>query len=103
MQDSRMKCYATAHMKHNLLHHLAMIVISEAINILWLLVGVAIAASGVAIALALMAESFYLLAVGLPLVLIGVSIIFFKIHEIILVIVRPKRLQAICIFCQKNG
>ena len=29
-------------------------------------------------------------------------VFLFKIHEIILVIVRPKRLQAICIFCQKN-
>lgn len=88
--------------KHTLWHHLVMIVISEAINILWLLVGVVIAVAGAAIALTLMQEAFYLMALGLPLVLIGISVFLFKIHEVILVIVRPKRLQAMCIFCQKN-
>lgn len=79
-----------------------MIVVSEVNNIMWLFSGAAMAVAGAAVALTLMQEAFYLMALGLPLVLIGISVFLFKIHEIILVIVRPKRLQAICIFCQKN-
>lgn len=89
-------------MKHTFWHHLAMIVVSEVNNIMWLFSGAVMAVAGAAVALTLMQEAFYLMALGLPLVLIGISVFLFKIHEIILVIVRPKRLQAICIFCQKN-
>jgi len=36
----------------------------------------------------------------LPIISIGVSVGLFKLHEIILVVARPKRLKAMCIFCQ---
>jgi len=83
---------------HNLWHHLGMVIYSEVINFLWLVTAIVMAIGGVVI-LKFTQEAFFRLAVGLPLMLMGVSIGLFKIHEIILVVARPKRLKAICIFC----
>ena len=78
-----------------------MVVYSEVVNLVWLLVGVAVTFGGWAIFKFALGE-FFRLAVGLPIMLIGVSVVLFKIHEIILVVVRPKRLKAMCIFCLRN-
>ena len=84
---------------HTLWHHLAMVVYSEVINLAWLLVGVVLIVAGLAIFKFAQGE-FFKLAVGLPILIIGVSIALFKFHEIILVLARPNRLKALCIFCQ---
>jgi len=84
---------------HTLWHHLAMVVYSEVINLIWLLVGIIVILGGLAIFNFAKGE-FFKLAVGLPILIIGVSVGLFKLHELILVIARPKRLKAICIFCQ---
>ncbi|OGD93584.1 hypothetical protein A2697_03300 [Candidatus Curtissbacteria bacterium RIFCSPHIGHO2_01_FULL_41_44] len=75
-----------------------MILYHEAVNLAWFLAGAMLAVGGLAI-FKFVQESFFRIAVGLPLLLIGTGLFFLKIHEIILVVVRPKRLAAICIFC----
>ena len=90
--------FKTENSNHTLWHHLAMVVYSEVVNLLWLLVGIALALSGLAIFKFALGE-FFRLAVGLPIIIIGASVIFFKLHEIILVLARPNRLKALCIFC----
>ncbi len=87
--------------RHNLLHHAGMIIYSEIVNLAWFLAGVVLTVGGLAIFKFAQGE-FFKLAVGLPIILIGVSVGLFKFHEIILVIARPKRLKAMCIFCQKD-
>lgn len=90
-------------MKHNIFHHLVMVVYSEIINLVWLAVGVALSIGGLVI-FNFSDRAFWELAIGGPLFLIGVSVFLFKVHEIILVIVRPKRLEVMCKFCnQTNG
>lgn len=84
---------------HTIWHHLAMVVYSEVINLVWLLVAIAVTFGGLAI-FKFASGEFFRLAVGLPVIIIGASVIFFKLHEIILVIARPARLKVICIFCQ---
>jgi len=86
---------------HNLWHHIGMIVYCEIINFIWLVTGIVMTIGG-AVILKFTQEEFFRLAVGLPLILIGISIGLFKIHEIILVVARPKRLKAICIFCNDS-
>ena len=80
-----------------------MIIISEAENLMWFLVGLVILASGSAIVLTLSSKSFYMLAIGLPLVLVGISVTLMKLHEIILVVVRPERLMNLCKFCNSQN
>ena len=87
---------------HNIIHQLLMIIFSEFINILWLATAVSMTLGGVALFEYANDWAFYKLAFGLPLLLLGISVTLFKIHELILVIVRPKRLKAICIFCKKD-
>ncbi len=87
--------------KHNIFHHLAMIIYAEVLNLVWMVLGLTIATGGFTLA-KFSGESIFRIAIGLPLLLTGVSVFLFKIHELILVLVRPKRLQAICIFCQNN-
>lgn len=83
---------------HNLWHHLAMVVISEVNNFFWLL-GAGVVIMG-AVALVNFTNSvFFKMAVGLPLVLSGAGVFIFKVHEVFLVLLRPKRLEAICRFC----
>ena len=88
-------------MKHPFWHHLFMVFYSELINILWLGVAVVLALSGWVI-FSVTFEDIYRLGVGLPLAAVGVSVFLFKFYEVILVIVRPKRLAKICKICLKN-
>ena len=85
--------------KHTFWHHLAMVVYSEIINLVWLLVGGVLILAGLAIFKFAQGE-FFRLAIGLPLILIGASLALFKLHEIILVLARLNRLKALCVFCQ---
>ena len=89
----------SSNLNHTLWHHLAMVVYSEVINLVWLLVGIILALGGLAIFKFAQGE-FFRIAIGLPIISIGVSVGLFKLHEIILVVARPKRLKAMCIFCQ---
>lgn len=77
-----------------------MVVYSEIINFVWLFVGVLLFVSGWVI-FRITIETFFRLAVGLSILIIGLSLIFLKIGEIFVVIFRPKRLKAICIFCNE--
>jgi len=86
---------------HNLWHHLAMVVYTEVVNLVWLLTGVISILAGWVIFKFAQGE-FFRLAVGLPIILIGISVGLFKLHEIILVIAEPKRLKALCIYCHTN-
>ena len=84
---------------HVLWHHLAMVVITEINNLLWLF-GAGLAVIGGFALFNFTNSVFFKLVVGLPLILGGAGVVIFKIHEIILVIVRPKRLEVLCKFCQ---
>ena len=86
---------------HNLWHHLVMVVYSEMINLVWFLVGIVLALGGLAI-FKFAKDEFFRIAVGMPVISVGISIGIIKLHEIILVVTRPKRLKAICIFCQPS-
>ena len=88
-------------MKHNLWHHLVMVVYSEVVNLVWFLTGVIFILAGWAIFKFSQGE-FFRIAIGMPIILIGASLALFKFHEIILVVVRPARLKAMCIFCLRN-
>jgi len=88
-------------MRHTLWHHLVMVVYTQVINLIWFLVGIVMILGGLAIFKFAQGE-FFRIAIGLPILLIGLSVGLFKLHEIILVVVRPKRLKAICIFCKKD-
>lgn len=87
--------------KHTFWHHLVMVVHSEIVNLVWLILAIGITIGGWVI-FKFSQGDFFRIVVGLPLILAGASIALFKVHEILLVIIRPKRLEAICIFCQKN-
>lgn len=89
-------------MKHTIWHHLAMVLVSEAVNLIWLGVSVAIAVSGLAIIVNFQ-QPFFRAAVGLPIALMGAGVFLFKIHEIILVVVRPQRLRKMCNFCNRGN
>lgn len=86
---------------HNLWHHLAMVVISEAVNLVWLLGAGVVIIGGVAL-FNFTDSVFFKMAVGLPLVLSGAGVFIFKVHEVFLVIFMPKRLEAICRFCNES-
>jgi len=75
-----------------------MIVYSEIVNLAWFLAGIVLAIGGFAIFKFTNSE-FVRIVLGLPFIAIGVSVALFKLHEITWVIVRPKRLRAMCIFC----
>jgi len=89
---------------HPFWHSLVMIIVSEVNNLIWFVSAIVIALAGWVI-FKFSVAMFFKLAIGLPIILIGVSIGLFKIYEIILVMARPKRLKAMCIFCRqgKNG
>lgn len=87
-------------MRHTVFHHLFMVVYSEIINFVWLFTGVLLFISDWVI-IKFTLEAFFRVAVGLPLLMIGISMIFLKTGEIFVVIIRPKRLKAICIFCNE--
>lgn len=86
---------------HNLLHYLFMVVYLEIINIVWIVVGIVVAAGGYAM-FSLAQYSFWRIGVGMPLGLIGATIFLFKFYEFVLVIFKPSRIKAICKFCQRN-
>lgn len=88
-------------MKHTIWHHLAMVAISEVVNLIWLAAAVVISIAGIAI-FANLNQPFYRLVLGFPIALAGASIFLFKMHEVILVVVRPKRLAAMCKFCSSQ-
>lgn len=87
--------------KHTLWHHLLMIVYSEIINFMWLSVAIAVILGGVVV-FANNDEAFFRFGVGLPLILVGVSLFLFKVHEVILVLVKPSCLRVICLVCRRN-
>ena len=80
-----------------------MVILSEIINITWFVVGLVLATGGWVLFAYSPDGAFHKFALGLPILLIGISMVLMKINEIILVLVKPKRLEIICRFCQKNG
>lgn len=78
-----------------------MVVISEVNNLFWLLGAVVVIVGGFAL-FNFTDSAFFKLAVGLPLILSAAGVFLFKIHEIFLVLLKPKRLEAICRFCQEE-
>src|SRR3990167_7343309 len=87
---------------HTLWHHLVMVIVSESINFIWLFTAISVAIAGFAI-IYFSRGVFFMAAVGLPVMLAGISVALFKIHEIVLVLARPKRLEAICKFCNDKS
>ena len=87
---------------HSIWHHLAMVVISEINNLLWFFGAGLVVIGGFAL-FNFSDSAFFKLAVGLPLILSAAGVVIFKVHEIILVIVRPEMLKATCIFCRWNN
>lgn len=85
--------------KHTVWHLILMIFYLEFVNSIWLLAGLAIFAGG--LALYNFGQSIFVrVAVGLPMALTGVSLAIFKAYELILVLVKPARIKAICSFCR---
>ncbi len=78
-----------------------MFLLGEVLNLIWLGVGVVLAVSGYVI-FRFSPLAFYKLGIGLPVGLIGITVTLFKIHELILVLVKPSRIKAICIFCNRS-
>lgn len=86
---------------HPFWHHLAMVIMSEVINFMWLFTATLGVIGGFAL-FNLTDSAFFKMAVGLPLILVFSGVALFKIHEIILVLLRSGRIKAICVFCDKN-
>lgn len=86
---------------HNLWHHLAMVVISEVINFIWLF-GAGIVVLGGFALFNFTGSAFFKVALGLPMILSGCGVVLFKIHEIILVLFRPQRIKVMCRFCKES-
>ena len=84
---------------HTLWHHLAMVVISEVINFMWL-VTLVLGMVGGFVFFNFTDSAFFKLAVGLPLIFVFSGVVIFKIHEIILVLVRPRKLETMYRFCR---
>ena len=78
-----------------------MVLISEFENFVWLATSSVVMIAGYVI-YAYSQGSFLKLAVGMPVGIVGLTVVLFKIHEIILTVVRPSRLKAICVFCQQH-
>lgn len=86
---------------HPLWHHLAMVVISEVLNFIWLFTASLGVVGGFAF-FNFTDSAFYKMAVGLPLILVFSGVVLFKLHEIILVLFRPQRLKVMCRFCREE-
>ena len=78
-----------------------MILVSEFVNLVWTFAAFVLGIGGYAI-FNFSQTFFFKYAIGLPIIVISVSVFLFKIHELILVIFRPKRLEAICVLCGKK-
>lgn len=86
--------------QHKFWHYLLMVLVSEAVNLVWLGVGIATAVSGYVI-YSFSLQDFYRLALGMPIGLIGLALTLFKVYELIMVLVSPSRIRSICKFCKK--
>lgn len=87
-------------MKYSLWHYLVMAAYSEIINLIWLGFALAIAV-GRWVIFKFSQGDFLRIVVSLPLIVAGASVGLFKLHEIVLVIFRTKRLEAICLLCKR--
>lgn len=84
---------------HTIWHHLVMVVYSEIINFIWLFTAT-LGVIGGFVFFNFTDSAFYKMAVGLPLILVFLGVAIFKLHEIILVLIRPQRIKAMCRFCR---
>ena len=75
-----------------------MVLVSESINFIWLFTAMVVSVAGFAI-IYFSRGVFFVAAIGLPVMLAGISVGLFKVHEIVLVLARPKILEAVCKFC----
>lgn len=87
---------------HTIWHHVAMVAYMEVKSVMLLAVGFPVVVLGVFI---FQATNLIVIkvAVGLPVVLMGVALELIKLHDIVLALVRPKRIRAVCIFCREGN
>lgn len=86
---------------HPFWHHLVMIIVTEALNIVMLTAGIFLMLGGLVL-LKFATDEVFRIAVGLPMILGGLSVFFSKIHEIVLIVVNVGRTRAICYFCNPS-
>ena len=78
-----------------------MVVVSEALNLVWLGVGIITAIAGYVI-YQFSLDSIFIMGVGMPLVFIGLSVIIFKLYELFLAL-GPSRIKMMCVYCAKKS
>ena len=86
--------------QHKFWHYLLMVVVSEAVNLVWLGVGIITAITGYVI-YQFSLDSIYIIGVGMPLILIGILVIIFKLYELFLAL-SPSRIKVICVYCAEK-
>ena len=83
---------------HPFWHHILMVFYLEVVNFAWIFFGLGVGFGGW-IAYDVADQAVIRLAVGLPIAITGSSVVLFKLHDVLLTLLRPKIVKASCAFC----